>query len=75
MKIMRPTDGRHKNKPTQGMDGTKLTRQRDGQIESYIVGMQITRPKIDGTKITRQRMENLMVCTKITGPRDRWMES
>ena len=27
------------------MDGTKITRQRDGRMESKMVGIQITRPK------------------------------
>ena len=41
------------------MGGAKITRQRDGWVESQMVG----------TKITRQRMENQIVSTKITRPR------
>ena len=38
------------------MDGTKIIRQRDGRMESYMVGTNITRRQgMDGTKITRQR--------------------
>ena len=44
------------------MDGTKITRQTDGRIESYMVSR----------KVTRQRMDNEMVGTKITHPRDGW---
>ena len=42
------------------MDATKITRQRNGRVESYIVDI----------KIIRQTMENQMVGTKITCPRD-----
>ena len=41
------------------MGGTKITRQRDGRIESEMVSM----------KITRQTMANQIVSTKITRPR------
>ena len=41
------------------MNGTKITHQTEGRVESYMVG----------TKITRQRMENQIVSTKITRPR------
>ena len=47
------------------MDSTKITRQKDGWVESYMVG----------TKITRQRMENQIVGTKITRQRDGRVES
>ena len=47
------------------MDGIKITRQRDGRMESYMVG----------TKITRQRVENLMLGMKITRPRDGWQKN
>ena len=39
---------RQRMENSQGMDGTKITRQRDGRVESYMVHI----------KITRQRMEN-----------------
>ena len=41
------------------MDGTKITRQRDGRVESYMADI----------KITCQRMKNQIVSTKITCPR------
>ena len=41
------------------MDGTKITRQRDGRAESYMVDI----------KITRQRMENQMVGMEINLPK------
>ena len=41
------------------MDDTKITRQWDGRVESYMVDI----------KITRQRMKNQIVSTKITCPR------
>ena len=41
-------NGRHGNNSPQRMDDTKITHQKDGWVESYMVG----------TKITRQRMEN-----------------
>ena len=42
------------------MGGTKITRQRDGRMESQMVS----------TKITHQRMENRIGRTKITRPKD-----
>ena len=53
-KIARPRDGRHKNNSPKGWMGGELygrheiTRQKDGWVESYMVG----------TKITRQRLEH-----------------
>ena len=53
-KIARPRDGRHKNNSPKGWGGGELysrheiTREKDGWVESYMVG----------TKITHQRLEN-----------------
>ena len=53
-KIARPRDGRHKNNSPKGWSGGALygrheiTREKDGWVESYMVG----------TKITHQRLEN-----------------
>ena len=60
-----PKDGESNSKyennwpKPQGFDSTKITRQRDGWVESSMVS----------TKITRQRMENGIVSTKLTRPR------
>ena len=60
------------------MDSTKITHQKDGWVESYMVGTKITRQRLensqgmDGTKITCQRdgrVESYMVDIKITRQR------
>ena len=49
------------------MDGTKITRQRDGWMECDMVVTEITRPGTDSKNITRQRdarMKSYMVGTE-----------
>ena len=58
-----PKDGesnnKHENNSPKGCTVQKITRQRDGWVESKMVS----------TKITRQRLENQIISTKITRPR------
>ena len=41
------------------MDSTKITRQKDGRMESYMVDTKITRQRDGITKITRQTDEGM----------------
>ena len=60
-------NGRHGNNSPQGMDETKITRQRDRRIGQLKVGTKINCPGDGQQKITLQnnrRMESYMVDTK-----------
>ena len=60
-------NGRHGNNSPQGIDDTKITRQRDKRKGQLKVGRKITRPGDGRQKITLQndrRRESYMVGTK-----------
>ena len=69
-------DSRHGQKEGELNIGTKITRERDGRMESYMVSTKITRAMAGGHKNNSPKgwgqMESDMVCTKITRQMTGW---